>query len=93
MAGKKINKNRICAECRKELKVGQRVKETYVIDAIPDEDIPGLAFKMEFSGLRYAHLECYYADEVDGPRYDEEGNEILEVENKYGVKFAEVHND
>lgn len=84
MAGKKINKNRICVTCNRELKVGQRVTPSQVIKEVPEEDIEGLAFKMEFSSLRYSHLDCYFSAKVDGPQYDNEGNELPEYKPAKG---------
>lgn len=55
---------KICSECRREVKVGQRVIRNYV-----------LTETSELKDVNYQHANCY---DAEGPRYDESMEVIVE---------------
>lgn len=63
-----IEPYQICPNCRRELKVGQRVIRTAVLK----EPIEGEGYDAICDDLVYQHANCA---EADGPRYNSDGLE------------------
>ena len=65
----------ICTTCRREIKVGQRVIRNYELVQVSEGNFAGRLDNIEFQ-----HSNCY---DADGPRYDDDGLEIVELRKGY----------
>lgn len=66
----------ICTSCRREVVIGQQVLRNHILEP---------AGKLVKAGLQ--HANCY---DADGPKYDADGNEMVETRKGYIKPFGEA---